>query len=151
MTKKTCGVYYKEGLDHYNTSVDAKIAFTSGFVSGQAEKVFLGACRAAMFRPSEKNHPMLLEIVKDVTKRYELYFSEKEYSIWHPSLQVVERFREFWIYKDPQVAIALGSLFSGETANSEVWHYSRAILCGIPTTDIDLKFHNRKGFGEDCD
>lgn len=71
--KTTCGPMYKAGLSQFAGDDPDKIRiFAAGFVSGQCEKVYLGACRAAMFRPSLERSAMLLEVVHDMGQRYGL-------------------------------------------------------------------------------
>src|ERR1700721_1234405 len=71
--KPTCGPLYLEGLDKYTGGDPEKIRiYAAAFCAGQAEKVCLGACRAAMFRPSADRFTMLIAVVCDVAKRYGL-------------------------------------------------------------------------------
>ncbi len=56
----------KEAINKYAGDDSEKIRiFAAGFVSGQAEKVYLGACRAAMFRPSQDRYGMLNVVTED--------------------------------------------------------------------------------------
>jgi hypothetical protein len=136
--KPTCGPFYKAALEKYAKTPEEMHIFAAGFVSGQAEKVYLGACRAAMFRPSQDRHAMLLEIVKDVTERYGLLFVD----------DVGEK-KEIWICRSEWANYVLGLINTPE--NSELWHQRRAFLCGIPHKEIDPEFHLREGHGERCD
>lgn len=130
---------YKEAIDLYGGGDAAKeYAFAAGFVSGQAEKVYLGACRAAMFRPSQERRDMILEIISDVVRRYDLCY-----------VGMVGSKNEIWICRREWVANVreLHSL----KEDSVMWHSKRAWLCGIPDNEVDLKFHLRSGHGERCD
>ena len=135
-TRKTCGPIYKEGLDRYTDGDPEKIRiFAAGFCSGQAEKVYLGACMAAMFRPSPEKRAMLLEVVQDIVQRY--------------GLIVITIGEEIWISR-PEYSTAVQEIVNlGE--NSPDWHVRRGLLCGVPPHEIDHKFHLRKGYGERAD
>jgi hypothetical protein len=138
MLKRTCGPLYNEGMLAYCKNVEEERLFAAGFVSGQAEKVYLGACRAAMFRPSPEKRDMLIEVVVEVAKRYDLAVDYLLDEIW-----ILRRTREDqW---------ALFSRLQDEEVNSPIWHTWRAYLCGVPAEEVDLDFHKRKGFGEKCD
>jgi hypothetical protein len=140
-TASTCGPLYLDGLTSF-TGMDAdKIPiFAAGFVSGQAEKIYLGACRAAMFRPSEEWHSTVMGIVRQVAERYMLRVHELQTS----------RGVEIWLCKSRNDYTALVVLDHMEE-NSPEWHRRRGEMCGIPESDIDLEFHKRSGFGEPCD
>lgn len=137
--KPTCGPMYKEALAKYGSDNPELIrVFAAGFVSGQAEKVYLGACRAAMFRPSQDRYGMLIETVNDVAARYGLCVvapigSKQEIWICRPAfernVQALQRIEE----------------------DTPFWHQHRAILCGVPFGEVDIKFHLRNGHGCRCD
>lgn len=134
--KPTCGVMYLDALTRY-TGGDPKLVrvFAAGFVNGQAEKVYLGACRAAMFRPSDDFRGMVGEIARDAANRYGLELA------WIGG--------EGWIFRpDNRGAIMR---MPSMTVNSPPWHNLRGWLCGVPANEIDLKFHTRQGYGEPCD
>lgn len=113
-------------------------AFAAGFVSGQAEKVYLGACMAAMFRPSADKQAMILELVQDACDRYSL-------------LSYDSRRGELWICRDRGVWEWVHALFWEEEENTPNWHRQRAVLCGIPGDQMDLEFHKRQGWNVPCD
>jgi hypothetical protein len=138
MLKRTCGPLYNEGMLAYCRSAEEERLFAAGFVSGQAEKVYLGACRAAMFRPSPEKRDMLIEVVIEVAKRYELAVDYLLDEIWI----LRSSFDGQWI---------LFSSLLNQEVNSPAWHVWRALLCGVPVDEVDLEFHKRKGFGEKCD
>lgn len=141
MNAMTCGPLYKAGLESFTGMAPDKIrAFAAGFVSGQAEKVYLGACRAAMFRPSAENAPWLLGVVREVAERYGLHVEQLPTS----------RGVEIWLCRSTCAAFTVSHL--PEIAeNSEDWHEVRGALCGIPPSLIDRRFHERAGWGEACD
>lgn len=135
--QKTCGPLYLEALEKY-TGGDEKLVrcFAAGFVSGEGEKVYLGASPAAMFRPSERQYgSMIREVLNDVAARYEL--------TWTRILG------EYWIYRG-QYAQQIDELRFLEIDSPE-WHRLRAKLCGVPEVEVDEHFHMRKGYGESCD
>lgn len=145
-TKPTCGPMYKEAIDHYCGSTGPDFCrsndpalvrvFAAGFVSGQAEKVYLGACRAAMFRPSAERYGMLIDVASDVARRY--------------GLTVVTGVKfEIWICRD-EWAPMVRTLKDAEE-NSRIWHECRGFLCGIPFEECDYEFHLREGHGQRCD
>lgn len=139
---QTCGPLYKEGLESFTGMDRDKIAvFAAGFVSGQAEKIYLGACQAAMFRPAPENYHMVFEIAAEVATRYGLRVETMDTS----------RGTEVWLCGSPAVALAIRKLPTLERENTPRWHQSRGLFCGIPEHQIDYQFHERTGFGERCD
>lgn len=141
MQKLTCGPLYKMGLERFTGLDPDKIPiFAAGFVSGEAEKVYLGACRAAMFRPSSEWKETLLAIVEDVAERYGLVIEMLKTS----------RGPEIWLCKD-QDAVGTVRLISGLEENSPEWHIMRGHMCGVPHYHLDIEFHKRSGYGENCD
>jgi hypothetical protein len=142
MNKPTCGPLYKDALGKYaGTDPDKIRLFAAGFVSGQAEKVYLGACRAAMFRPSADRLAMILDVIRDVANRYNLH-------IFHGACQT---FDEIWLCRNVDVWHNLQELYATYVYNSPAWHAFRAELCGIPAEELDEAFHLRAGHGERCD
>lgn len=138
--KPTCGPLYKAGLEHYAGSDPDKIRlFAAGFISGQAEKVYLGACRGAMFRPSPDWAARLLEIVRDVAARYGLIVR-----------LAARQNREIWLLRD-EAAVALLEEAEELGVPVERFHLLRGALVGVPTEEIDLLFHERAGHGERCE
>lgn len=138
MNKTTCGPLYFEGVKKYAGDNRASIRlFAAGFVSGEAEKVYLGACKAAMFRPSPEYQPMVQSIVFDVSRRYSLKVAALE-----PD--------EIWLLRDADAAQLFQNLKEVER-DSPMWHWIRGTLCGVPVNEIDAQFHERKGYGERCD
>lgn len=143
MKKPTCGVLYKEMFDLYSQGkFELQRAFAAGFVTGQAEKVYLGVCPAAMFRPSEEHHPWFRPMIEDVANRYGL-------SIFELIIEEYNR-HEFWIYKREELRGLLELVKSCEF-NGPLYHRRRGILCGVPDREIDMNFHEREGYNERCD
>jgi len=139
--QKTCGPMYRDSLTEF-TDMDPDLipVFAAGFVTGQAEKIYLGVCEAAMFRPSEKWWDTVMVIVVKVTERY---------GLWVNTLDTV-RGREIWICASCEAASEVSALESvGE--DSAEWHARRALLCGVPPSQIDYRFHERAGHDEPCD
>lgn len=136
----TCGPLYKAGIESFTGMDPEKIPlFAAGFVSGQAEKIYLKACQAAMFRPSGEHHEMVWRIVLEVAGRYGLFVQKLETS----------RGVELWLCSSPIVAQSIRNLPRPE--NSPEWHEARGMLCGVPRHQIDYEFHERAGYGERCD
>lgn len=131
--KKTCGELYQEAWTEWSgTTTESKTAFAAGFIHGQAEKVASGACKAAMFRPSDEWREVVESICLSACRRYglELIMNDND---------------EFWISTDISLVCALGYMKD----NSPEWHAYRATLCGI--RDIDPEYHKRPGHGKPCD
>ena len=71
--KQTCGPLYQKQLDYYAKGDPFLMrAFAAGFVTGEAEKIYLGACAAAMFRPSKQHLDTLFRIALKASETYEL-------------------------------------------------------------------------------
>lgn len=133
MDKETCRPKYVRQLDFYcKNNRDAIRLFAAGFITGQMEKVYLGACGAVMFRPKDEDYEMVLEIVQQTAKEYGLNHEPIRDEIWayHPSVppQIITHCREF-----------------------QLDHFVRGMLCGVPLREIDYNFHNRIGSREKGD
>lgn len=137
--QKTCGPLYKEGLE-FHTGMDPQLipVFASGFVSGQAEKIYLGACHAAMFRPSGEWLATVETITAHVAKRYGLLVC----------VLPTSRGPEIWMCKSAEVCESISALRSMRE-NSPEWHRRRGLLCGV--LEIDHEFHHRTGHNDPCD
>jgi hypothetical protein len=137
MAKVTCGPLFQEALNtHTDMSPEQIRVFAAGFVTGQAEKIYLGACAAAMFRPSPEHMVMLREVVQETAQRYGL-------------VAVTSHQGELWLCQ-PQVKglVLCQDVRSGRDG---VYHALRALLCGIPASQIDLSYHQHKHFNQPCD
>lgn len=138
LEKRTCGPMYLEALTQYAGSDPAmQRAFAAGFINGQAEKVHLGACRAAMARPSPETRQMVIGLITDACVRYGLY-------------GFVRVGDELWMCRDHKAAQQVERLL-GMQPDTAMWHVLRGHLCGVPPSEIDTSFHCRRGYGEVCD
>lgn len=137
--KPTCGTLYLESAYQFCRSEQELWAFAAGHVSGNAEKVYLGACDAAMFRPQPESHERLFGIVAAIAGRYGLCVQSLPYELDGKTVF------EIWISRDG----------TGEwlnfPVNSGAWHAARGNACGVPHGETDFKFHERKGWNEPCD
>ena len=133
--KKTCGSYYLEAASHWTSTEEEYAAYVAGFVMGQAEKVFLGACRAAMFRPADNWREMLGARIDYVWDLYGLASKDVDGEIWICRRENVPAVSELWMV-DP---------------NSPEYHLHRAWLTGIPADEVDLHYHERAHYGEQCE
>ncbi|GEM_PF-5054693 len=133
--KVSCSVILKELHDFYNPNQDPQRLkdFMRGFWAGEAEKVYLGACKAAMFRPDFEKHQWVRADIPTVASRYGLLhrFFPTSYG------------GESWIIR-PQYERLVLTLAEFEE-DSPAWHIWRARLCGIPDEEIDTEFHLRYG------
>jgi hypothetical protein len=134
----TCGPLYQDALRTFAGDDPERMRlFAAGFMSGQAEKVYLGACQAAMFRPSAERREMALEILADLARRYGL------------AVVTTAVAGELWLCRPASVAdIELLALI---LPDSPGWHIWRGLLCGVPPDEIDVQFHERPGHGQRCD
>jgi hypothetical protein len=138
--KPTCGVLYMETMHEFGRGSEAEArAFAAGHVSGQAEKVYLGACGGAMFRPQPENFDWLLDVVSRIASRYGLRVQVL------PCETPDDRKKEIWISRNKVGA------WLKFPPNSEQWHILRGVTCGIPLDEIDWRFHERPGYGQPCD
>lgn len=128
-TITTCGQLYLEGLAEHGFGKSGSRAFAIGFMSGQAEKVYLGVCPAAMFHPSPERFDWMFVAAEQVARQYGLIVISDPID------------REIWIYRHFASAMA----WSDYEKNSPSWHSLRAKACGMPESEIDLEFHNRSG------
>ncbi len=128
-TKPTCGPMYAKARDIALglAKADPALLFGGGFVVGQAEKIYSGACKAAMFRPEQERRDGLRMIAKAIAPVYGL-----EWGTWED---------EIWLFGADSYAFLNATLKLPR--NSPEWHRRRAALCGIRDEDIDERFHER--------
>jgi hypothetical protein len=138
--KKVVGKVGEELRLHYGKTPEEYRAFAAGFAAGQAEKVYLGACQAAMFRPSNDHFEWYYQEVKRIADAYGLETRVLS------SFQM-ETSHEIWIYREKTVV----GMWMMQDINSPEWHQLRAQLCGIPADEVDVNYHLRSGYGEKCD
>ena len=132
----TCGVLFKQLLEEL-TDMNSESILRAGafFIAGQAEKVYLGACPAAMSRPSAGYFGKQLENIWKIAQIYDLKTATYPDEIWicrKEYIGDVDRMRMLPV-------------------NSPAWHHARARLCGIPLKEVDEQFHLRSGYGERAD
>lgn len=131
--KTTCRPLYYKLQELAAGYLTLEAAFAFGFAAGQAEKIYLGACKAAMFRPKSGGQDLLRTILRDIAPVYGLAYTNIG--------------DEFWLFKmSTSTERAILSLLNIERDSSE-WHMTRAILCGIPFDEIDFEFHKRRSEG----
>ena len=134
----TCGVLFRKSLEeatgfgHHDL-----VIFAKGHMCGQAEKVHIGACRGAMFRPSEEHYKWLLAYAGETAENY--------------GLHVVCLDDEIWLARDNPTVETLVRLGETVEENSSEWHEIRAAICGVPQDEVDRTFHLRVGSGEKAD
>lgn len=144
-TDVTCGPLLKEAMDavyalkvlsEENTE-NNDLLIMAGFMLGQMEKVYLGACGAAMFRPFNQDLDFARHVVLEAAKVYDL-----EHQVI-PS-GATEGATEIWVYRHKWATVIehLKTL----KINSPEAHTLRALLCGINPSEIDTDFHLRKGW-----
>lgn len=139
--KPTCGPLFADSLSAFTDMSDKEVRpFLAGHLTGLVEKVYLGACPAAMVRPSPEFRGFVLSALSRLSKIYGLEVSVFE----RPEIA-----DEIWLHR-PEYAAAVGEL-SQLRFESPEWHTNRGLLCGIPLSEIDLEFHKRRGYREPCD
>lgn len=135
MDKETCRPKYQRQLDFYcKNNRDAIRLFAAGFITGQMEKVYLGACGAAMFRPKDEDYEMVLEIIERSVEEY--------------GLNILRVHDEIWVHHS---SIPLQVISYCSDKESKLGHFVRSMLCGVPLREIDYNFHNRIGSREKGD
>ena len=136
--RTTCGPMYLDALMRYAGKDEERLRiFAAGFIHGQAEKVYLGACSAAMFRVSPEFLVMVATLAWEAVDRYGL----------HAVRQLGD---EIWILRDGH-ALDQFNFMAKMPVNSSDSHIQRGALCGVPFNEIDETFHERDGFGKPCD
>lgn len=139
--KQTCGPLFLRCLEIFTKRTSNPVClFSAGHLTGQAEKIYLGACSAAMARPSAEYRPWVLFVATTLSAVYGL-----EVSVFQrPEIE-----DEIWIHSKESV----GSISNLNLllVNSPEWHTLRGLLCGIPEASIDFSFHERGGYKEICD
>ena len=135
--KTSCGPLYRAAKNHFTGGDPEKERlFAAGFVHGQAEKVYLGACMAAMFRPSTLEKQMM---VQEIAERAAALYG----------LVVLNIREEIWICR-PEDKREVAQLLR-MVINSSSWHSHRGWLCGVPVRERDDTFHLRQGAKEAAD
>lgn len=118
---KTCGELYREALKATSEVVVDQISL--GFLIGQAEKVFIGACDGCMTKDIELAGAAIR--IAEVYGLTSLLLSPAAAQVNSP---------EVWIYRPPL-------RFIEYTKDSPEWNLHRAALCGVPAEQINLAYH----------
>lgn len=132
--KATCGPLFEKVRDLMNPICFRD--FYMGFVTGHAEKVWMGAAKASMFRPPTDRWDSVMWCILHAKKIYDLHHEFVETS----------RGDEIWLYRDKDVESKLwwlGELVKKGRENTPEWHEIRGRLTGVPENLIDRKFHER--------
>lgn len=131
-TKPVCGMLFATALDAaMHDTQDPLELFSWGHLVGQSEKVYLGACIAAMFRPGKSLQARFMHRMVVTCEIYGLG--------WMPL--GTSRGTEFWIFRPRHEADVVNLALLEE--NSPDAHAWRGHLCGVPTAEIDREFHVR--------
>ncbi len=144
---KTCGELYLDVLKRFTDMDPAKIElFVPGWVAGQVEMVYSGACAAAMFRPSKEYWGLVVGAICDACVIYGLAWDRLGLAgkgeLWVLNYDHAPDTQSKWQH----VRTMLGS-----QENTPTWHALRGSLCGIRREDIDILYHERPEFGKRCD
>ena len=155
--KTTCGPIYRKVREMVMDDIPVmdipktNRMFALGFVAGQAEKVYLGAASAAMFRPtSSVGREFLLTWVRAIAKQYGLHFRILEYM--DPDGEITEEILEYWVLRNDNSIWMFEAMKDRRIIpNSPAWHHCRGDLTGVPDREIDEGFHLREGWTDDID
>lgn len=134
MRNDTCGELYLDSINTHGYGQPGDRAFAAGFMCGQAEKVLLGACKAAMFRPSKPRWGWAHALLSAIVERYGL------------CLMIDSAEGEMWIYRGATPGWGIGE-WKSHVRNSADWHKLRGYAVGIPPEEIDTEYHLRKTYG----
>lgn len=142
--KPTCGPLFTQALQTAieQAEGDPVRLFSAGHMCGQAEKIYLGACMAAMFRPSPEHYAYVHKVASKLACIYGLCVSTFDHEDLHD---------EIWLHKLTQGPALLFEWMLAAEPNSPMWHYWRGMLCGVPSDQIDANFHLRTGYKQPCD
>ncbi len=154
MDKPVCGEIALKQFEKYVGSDREKIKiYAAGFVAGQCEKVYLGACSAAMFRPSADWASGLMELVKPIAADYGLIVAECNYKIRQLGSGAIQPIQEVWVLRDGITESIFREMIVRQMDGLhlmadylDTWHRVRGILCGIPSKEIDTEYHKRSGY-----
>lgn len=139
--QQTCGPKFSAALSYFaRITQDPVQLFSAGHMTGQAEKVYLGACTAAMFRPSLEYSAWAFQAAVYLAGLYGLSVS---------TFGREDIADEIWIHRTNRTENVQNIQF--EDFNSSAWHILRGMLCGVPIGEIDTEFHLRKGYAKPCD
>ena len=126
-----CEIFYKRLLDTFvgptGTNRSQDMIFSIGYMAGEVEKIYLGACKGAMFCPPPYDTSWLFDAAKKIARIYSLYARALTFGIRE----------EIWILKDPNIALALKAALA---YSDKEFNRLRGQICGIPDEFIDLEF-----------
>lgn len=123
--KQLCGGLYSAAVKAVEDCPGDRLSI--GFLIGQAEKVFMGACGGCMTRD--------IEIYVAAMRIAEVYGLSA--ALVSPEMFKV-RAPEIWIYRDRD---DMELKFLRYEINSPEWNLHRAAICGVPAENIDLDYH----------
>lgn len=135
----SCSWLLEDAVRYMEKNVSPAKHVYAGFIIGQMEKVYLGACPAAMFNVPLDDYS-LRAFVRDVAPVYHLDLDGNDYETCTAPTS-----REVWVWQHArpgvrqQVAKAKRLLTSEDPAerNEQAAHVLRGMLCGIPLEQID--------------
>ena len=143
---ETCGTLYKALWEKFSTSDLLEEApdiaygtYAAGFMAGQAEKVYSGACTAFMIRPGSDWWAWACETMRLICGHYGLDVYE---DVTHG---------EVWGCDNEHTRIKINTLATETRENSQLWHMMRALWCGIPRDRVDTAYHERQHWRERCE
>lgn len=132
---RTCRSYFDAALAEFGMRCGHD--FYVGLIVGHAEKISIGACMAAVFRPEPEWLPAVETKVVLTARVYGLAYD----------VITTNRGTELWLF-ERRVASLVNRLNHIEE-DSPIWHFFRGWLLGVPRNEIDLEFHTRKE-GREC-
>ncbi|MEK6885095.1 MAG: hypothetical protein AABY22_36020 [Nanoarchaeota archaeon] len=130
--KLHCSNFFNRILTSFNVldSVD----FRTGYITGLAEKVYLGACNGAMMKPKSTETELIFSLATKIAETYSLGIFKYSYQ------ENTKDIEEIWILRNEEAQKMLEALET-LSVNSPGWHSIRGLLCGIPQAEIDTEFH----------
>lgn len=135
----SCTLLLENALRYMEKNVSPAKHVYCGFIIGQMEKVYLGACPAAMFNIPLDDYG-LRAFIRDVAPNYRLAVDGSDYELCsHPTS------REIWVWRQSRpevgekVKLAKQLMESENPADrsEEAGHMLRGLLCGIPMNELD--------------
>ena len=129
MLSETCGDLFRE----FHNGDDPDINFLQGFIYGQAEKIYLGVCPAAMFHTDWQHVTVMAEVI---AKHFVLEARTLKYydPVQGPRVEI-------WIINP--FYIEMYNTLSYLEIGGTMWHTIRGLLCGIPVDRIDACYSER--------
>ena len=129
---KTCTDLFDEAVAiAYHSTADPVALISWGHLIGQSEKVWLGACDAFMCRPPATDGEEFRRRAILVANIYGLQIAPLSTS----------RGIEYWLHR-PSAHKQIEEM-AEMAPNAPGTHRARGLLCGIPPSSIDTKYHQR--------